>query len=218
VIRAIRDYFNHGHRRHPDRHRRHLRTGPAVHGARDARATRPASSATATTPAVLRFQIEHQIESAYARVVTLPSGGAIVIDHTEALVSVDVNSARAIKGGDIEETGAAHQPRSGRRSGPPDAPARPGRPDRHRLHRHGRTPRTSAKWSSGCATPCITTVRGCRSAPSRKFGLMELSRQRLRPALSEGRPSPARVAVALATSATPRARRCTFCASSRKSR
>ncbi len=39
-----------------------------------------------------RFQIEHQIESAYARTVTLPSGGAIVIDHTEALVSVDVNS------------------------------------------------------------------------------------------------------------------------------
>src|SRR3989344_332922 len=44
-----------------------------------------------------RFQIEHQIESAYARTVQLPSGGAIVIDHTEALVSVDVNSARAIK-------------------------------------------------------------------------------------------------------------------------
>jgi ribonuclease E len=51
-----------------------------------------------------RFQIEHQIESAYSRQVTLPSGGAIVIDHTEALVAVDVNSARATKGGDIEET------------------------------------------------------------------------------------------------------------------
>src|SRR5574343_289100 len=56
------------------------------------------------TPLFSRFQIEHQIESAYARTVNLPSGGAIVIDHTEALVSVDVNSARAIKGGDIEET------------------------------------------------------------------------------------------------------------------
>jgi len=55
-------------------------------------------------PLFSRFQIEHQIESAYARTVNLPSGGAIVIDHTEALVSVDVNSARAIKGGDIEET------------------------------------------------------------------------------------------------------------------
>ncbi|MBO1996850.1 ribonuclease E/G [Staphylococcus epidermidis] len=50
-----------------------------------------------TLPLFSRFQIEHQIESAYSRTVTLPSGGAIVIDHTEALVSVDVNSARAIK-------------------------------------------------------------------------------------------------------------------------
>jgi ribonuclease E len=55
-------------------------------------------------PLFSRFQIEHQIESAYSRQVSLPSGGAIVIDHTEALVSVDVNSARATKGGDIEET------------------------------------------------------------------------------------------------------------------
>src|SRR5204862_2402233 len=45
-------------------------------------------------PLFSRFQIEHQIESAYRRDVTLPSGGAIVIDHTEALVSIDVNSAR----------------------------------------------------------------------------------------------------------------------------
>ena len=55
-------------------------------------------------PLFSRFQIEHQIESAYSRQVNLPSGGAIVIDHTEALVSIDVNSARATKGGDIEET------------------------------------------------------------------------------------------------------------------
>jgi ribonuclease E len=55
-------------------------------------------------PLFSRFQIEHQIESAYSRQVSLPSGGAIVIDHTEALVAVDVNSARATKGGDIEET------------------------------------------------------------------------------------------------------------------
>ena len=55
-------------------------------------------------PLFSRFQIEHQIESAYARQVNLPSGGAIVIDHTEALVSVDVNSGRATKGSDIEET------------------------------------------------------------------------------------------------------------------
>jgi len=51
-----------------------------------------------------RFQIEHQIESAFSREVRLPSGGAIVIDHTEALVSIDVNSSRATKGNDIEHT------------------------------------------------------------------------------------------------------------------
>src|SRR5437773_3488729 len=55
-------------------------------------------------PLCSRFQINHQIETAYARLVPLPSGGAIVIDHTEALVSVDVNSARATKGSDIETT------------------------------------------------------------------------------------------------------------------
>ncbi len=55
-------------------------------------------------PLFSRFQIEHQIETAYRRDVTLPSGGAIIIDHTEALVSVDVNSARATRGADIEQT------------------------------------------------------------------------------------------------------------------
>ena len=55
-------------------------------------------------PLFSRFQIEHQIETAHSRSVNLPSGGAIVIDHTEALVSVDVNSARSTRGHDIEET------------------------------------------------------------------------------------------------------------------
>jgi len=55
-------------------------------------------------PLFSRFQIEHQIESAFSRQVNLPSGGAIVIDHTEALVSIDVNSARATKGSDVEQT------------------------------------------------------------------------------------------------------------------
>jgi ribonuclease E len=59
---------------------------------------------TDPVPLFSRFQIEHQIESAYSRMVTLPSGGAIVIDHTEALVAIDVNSAQATKGGDIEQT------------------------------------------------------------------------------------------------------------------
>tara|TARA_R110002096_G_scaffold22547_9_gene72344 strand:+ start:7793 stop:10318 length:2526 start_codon:yes stop_codon:yes gene_type:complete len=55
-------------------------------------------------PLFTRFQIETQIESAFAHSVNLPSGGSIVIDHTEALVSIDINSARATKGGDIEAT------------------------------------------------------------------------------------------------------------------
>ncbi|GJL80977.1 MAG: hypothetical protein DHS20C01_06110 [marine bacterium B5-7] len=55
-------------------------------------------------PLFSRFQIEHQIETAYSREVRLPSGGALVIDHTEAVVAIDVNSARATKGADIEET------------------------------------------------------------------------------------------------------------------
>ncbi|CAA0109172.1 Ribonuclease E [BD1-7 clade bacterium] len=55
-------------------------------------------------PLFNRYQIESQIETAFEREVTLPSGGSIVIDPTEALVSIDINSARATKGGDIEET------------------------------------------------------------------------------------------------------------------
>ena len=59
---------------------------------------------TDDVPLFNRFQIESQIESAYERTVRLPSGGALVIDQTEALTAIDVNSARATKGGDIEET------------------------------------------------------------------------------------------------------------------
>ncbi|NCX94177.1 MAG: Rne/Rng family ribonuclease, partial [Gammaproteobacteria bacterium] len=59
---------------------------------------------TEDKPLFAKYRIEHQVESAYAHEVTLPSGGSLVIDHTEALTSVDINSARATKGGDIEET------------------------------------------------------------------------------------------------------------------
>ena len=55
-------------------------------------------------PLFTRYQVETQIESAFAHKVDLPSGGSIVIDHTEALVSIDINSARSTKGGDIEAT------------------------------------------------------------------------------------------------------------------
>ena len=57
-----------------------------------------------SVPLFSRYQIETQIEMAYKREVTLPSGGSIVIDHTEALTSIDINSARATKGSDIEDT------------------------------------------------------------------------------------------------------------------
>ena len=58
----------------------------------------------ASTPLFSRYQIEGQIETAFEREVKLPSGGSIVIDVTEALISIDINSSRATKGGDIEET------------------------------------------------------------------------------------------------------------------
>lgn len=57
-----------------------------------------------TDPLFTRYQIENQIESAFSREVRLPSGGALVIDHTEALISIDINSARSTAGSDIEET------------------------------------------------------------------------------------------------------------------
>ncbi|WP_369812384.1 ribonuclease E [Alkalimonas delamerensis] len=59
---------------------------------------------TGDVPLFMHFQIENQIESAFHREVRLPSGGSIVIDSTEALTAIDINSARATKGSDIEET------------------------------------------------------------------------------------------------------------------
>ncbi len=136
-------------------------------------------------PLFSRFQIEHQIESAYARTVNLPSGGAIVIDHTEALVSVDVNSARAIRGGDIEETATrtnleaadevARQMRLRDLGGLividfiDMEESRNRRDVENRLRDALRQDRARVQFG---------TIS--------KFGLMEMSRQRLRPALSEG--------------------------------
>ncbi|MEO6322581.1 MAG: Rne/Rng family ribonuclease [Polaromonas sp.] len=136
-------------------------------------------------PLFSRFQIEHQIESAYARTVQLPSGGAIVIDHTEALVSVDVNSARAIKGGDIEETATrtnleaadevARQMRLRDLGGLividfiDMEESRNRRDVENRLRDALRQDRARVQFG---------TIS--------KFGLLEMSRQRLRPALSEG--------------------------------
>jgi ribonuclease E len=136
-------------------------------------------------PLFSRFQIEHQIESAYARTVQLPSGGAIVIDHTEALVSVDVNSARAIRGGDIEETATRTNLEAA------DEVARQMRlrdlgglividfidMDESRNRREVET-RLRDALRQDRARVQIGSIS--------KFGLLELSRQRLKPALSEG--------------------------------
>src|SRR5258708_5061023 len=104
VIRAIRDYFQ------PDIGEILIDTEEIYEQARAFMQTVMPGNVSKVklyrddVPLFSRFQIEHQIESAYSRQVALPSGGAIVIDHTEALVAIDVNSARATKGGDIEET------------------------------------------------------------------------------------------------------------------
>ncbi len=136
-------------------------------------------------PLFTRFQIESQIETAYQREVKLPSGGSIVIDHTEALVSIDINSARATSGSDIEETALQTNSRGGRRDRPPAAPARHRRPGRHRLHRHGARDATSAKSRTACATRSKLDRARVQIGRISRFGLMEMSRQRLRPSLGE---------------------------------
>ncbi len=185
VIRAIRDYFNHDigdilidTDDVYDQAQQFMAHVMPEHAARVKRYRDDA-------PLFSRFQIEHQIESAYARTVTLPSGGAIVIDHTEALVSIDVNSARAIKGGDIEETATrtnleaaeevARQARLRDLGGLividfiDMEESRNRRDVENRLRDALRQDRARVQFG---------TIS--------KFGLMEMSRQRLRPALSEG--------------------------------
>jgi ribonuclease E len=104
VIRAIRDYFQPDIGEilidTPDIHEQALQFMNHVMPGNVARVKLYQDE----IPLFSRFQIEHQIETAFSREVRLPSGGAIVIDHTEALVSVDVNSGRSTKGADIEQT------------------------------------------------------------------------------------------------------------------
>jgi ribonuclease E len=132
-----------------------------------------------------RFQIEHQIETAFARTVNLPSGGAIVIDHTEALVSVDVNSARSTRGSDIEETATRTNLEAA------DEIAR-----QMRLRDLGGLivvdfiDMEESKNRREVETRLRDALRSDRArvqfSSISKFGLLEMSRQRLRPALSEG--------------------------------
>jgi ribonuclease E len=135
-------------------------------------------------PLFTRYQVESQIESAFRHEVRLPSGGALVIDPTEALISIDVNSARANKGGDIEETALntnleaaeeiARQLRLRDLGGLvvidfiDMGPSRNQREVENRLRDHLKADRARVQ---------VGRIS--------RFGLLEMSRQRLRPALGE---------------------------------
>jgi len=136
-------------------------------------------------PLFSRFQIEHQIETAYSRQVTLPSGGSIVIDHTEALVSIDVNSARAIRGSDIEATALNTNLEAA------DEVAR-----QLRLRDLGglvvidfidmEVARNQREVESTLLKALRVDRARVQVGKISRFGLLELSRQRLRPSLGEG--------------------------------
>ncbi len=135
-------------------------------------------------PLFSRFQIEHQIETAFAREVTLPSGGAIVIDKTEALYSIDVNSARATKGSDIEETAARTNLEAA------DEIAR-----QLRLRDVGglividfidmENPKNQREVENRLREALHFDRARVQTGKISRFGLMELSRQRLQPSLEE---------------------------------
>ncbi len=184
VIRAIRDYFQ------PDIGEILIDTDEVFEQARAFMGTVMPGNVSRVkryrddVPLFSRFQIEHQIETAFARQVNLPSGGAIVIDHTEALVAVDVNSGRATKGADIEETALRTNLEAA------DELAR-----QLRLRDLGGLividfiDMESAKNQREVETRLREALRFDRARVQMgkisRFGLMELSRQRLRPALAE---------------------------------
>ena len=136
------------------------------------------------TPLFSRLQIEQQIETAFARSVNLPSGGAIVIDHTEALVSIDVNSARSTRGSDIEETAFRTNMEAA------EEVAR-----QMRLRDLGGLvvidfiDMEDAKHQRDVETTLRDALKKDRARVQMgklsRFGLLELSRQRLQPALAE---------------------------------
>ncbi|MEY4591456.1 MAG: hypothetical protein RIR18_351, partial [Pseudomonadota bacterium] len=135
-------------------------------------------------PLFSRFQIEHQIETAFARQVNLPSGGAIVIDHTEALVAVDVNSGRSTRGADIEETAVKTNLEAAEEIG-----------RQLRLRDLGglividfidMEPQKNQRDVENRLRDALRFDRArVQMGKISRFGLMELSRQRLRPALAE---------------------------------
>jgi len=136
-------------------------------------------------PLFSRFQIEHQIETAYSRTVQLPSGGSVVIDHTEALVAIDVNSARSTRGADIEETAMRTNLEAA------DEVAR-----QLRLRDLGglividfidmEDNKNQRAVEQRLRDALHFDRARVQMGKISRFGLMELSRQRLRPALNEG--------------------------------
>jgi len=139
---------------------------------------------TDEVPLFTRFQIESQIETAYAHKVNLPSGGSVVIDHTEALVSIDINSARATRGSDIETTATNTNLEAA------DEIAR-----QMRLRDLGGLividfiDMESSKNQRAVEDRLRDAVRMDRAriqiGKISRFGLLEMSRQRLRPSLGE---------------------------------
>jgi len=118
-------------------------------------------------PLFQRFGVEAQLDAMFSPSVSLKSGGYIVINQTEALVSIDVNSGRATREHNIEDTALKTNLEAAEGSLPPAAPARPRRPHRHRLHRHGRGAATTAPSSASSRIASRTTARVSRLAGSR---------------------------------------------------
>ena len=185
VIRAIRDYFT------PDIGEILIDTEDICEQARQFMAHVMPDNVTRVkryrddVPLFSRFQIEHQIETAYSRVVPLPSGGSIVIDHSEALVAIDVNSARATKGGDIEETALRTNLEAAE-----EAARQMRLRDLGGLIVIDFIDMESSKNQRDVEQRLKDALHYDRARVQTgkisRFGLMELSRQRLRPALNEG--------------------------------
>ena len=184
IIRALRDYMR------PDIGEILVDTPEMYEEAREfvaqvmPQSLRKLKPYTDDTPLFNRFQIESQIESAYEREVRLPSGGALVIDQTEALTAVDVNSARATKGGDIEET-AFHTNLEAAEEVARQLRLR----DLGGLVVIDFIDMESNKHQREVENRLQNALRSDRARVQlgriSKFGLMEMSRQRLRPSLGE---------------------------------
>ncbi len=156
-------------------------------------------------PLFQRHHIEAQLDAMFSATVTLKSGGYIVINQTEALVSIDVNSGRATLRAFDRGDRAQDQPRSRRRSRPPASPARPCGPYRDRFHRHGGQPQRSRRRETharcGQERPC-PAFRSARSASSASW---RCPASVCAPASSRVRPCPARIAAARASCVPSRA-------------